>query len=130
MRLIEQIYNKFKAGAIERNIDFTLTIEQLIGLLYGQNFKCRYTKTPFIVVEEKKKIVINTYNLIDCLDLEVARYTTKFKYNCSIDRINNKKPYTIDNVFFCTKEANMKKKDYDLKEFVEFCKLVANNYEE
>jgi hypothetical protein len=127
MKLIEQIYNKFKASAIERNIDFELTIEQLVGLLYGQSFRCYLTNELFIVEEQQKKVTINTYNLVDCLNTEVARHTVKFKYNCSIDRIDSSKGYTINNVKFCTKRINMFKKDYNLNEFLEMCKKVSQN---
>lgn len=125
MKLIEQIYNKFKASAIERNIGFDLTIEQLIGLLYGQDFKCYLTKDLFVVEERKNKVVINTYKLVDSLNLEVTQHTTKFKYNCSIDRVDNNKGYTIGNVKFCTKQMNMFKKDYNLEEFLTMCKQVT-----
>ncbi len=126
MKLIEQIYNKFKAGAVERNLQFDLTIEQLVGLLYGQDFKCYLTKELFIVNEIEKKQVINIYCLKDVLEVECTRHTTKFRYNCSIDRVDNSKGYTIDNVKFCTKRINMFKKDYNLKEFLEMCKTVSN----
>lgn len=128
MRLIEQIHNKFKSGALERNIPFELSVEQLIGLLYGQSFKCYLTGELFVVEEKQKKVTINTYDLSRCLDLEVAQHTTKFKYNCSIDRIDSSKGYLIDNVKFCTKKINMFKKDYNLNEFLTMCKQI-NEYD-
>ena len=126
MRLIEQIHKKFEEGSVIREIDFNLKTEELVGLLYGQDFKCYLTGEDFIVTGKDE----NVYPLKDKLDLEVARNTTLFSYNCSIDRIDNSLSYTISNTKFCTKIANMIKKDFDFKNLLIFCfKVVVHNKE-
>ena len=51
-----------------------------------------------------------------------------FATTASLDRIDSKKGYTIDNVQWVYKKINMMKQNYDQKEFVNLCCLIAENY--
>lgn len=44
----------------------------------------------------------------------------------SLDRIDSKKDYTIDNVQWVHKDLNYMKQDFTEEEFINYCKLVVN----
>lgn len=50
-------------------------------------------------------------------------------WTCSLDRIDSKKEYTIDNVQLVHKDVNVMKHHYDESYFIEMCKLITNHNE-
>lgn len=49
--------------------------------------------------------------------------------NCaSIDRIDNEKGYTLDNIQWVHKHVNFMKRTYTQEYFIEMCKLIAQNF--
>jgi len=45
----------------------------------------------------------------------------------SLDRINSNKGYSKDNIQFVTKIVNVMKSNFELKEFLDTCKLISEN---
>ena len=88
--------------------EFTITIEEVYNLWIKQNKKCALSGLDI----NFKNLNQNTYDLI-C--------------TASLDRINSKKGYTLDNVQLVHKDINMMKKEYNQEYFIEMCKLVTDH---
>ena len=100
----QSVFNKIRQKAIDRNLEFILTIEDL------------YNK----FLEQKKICAISGISI-------------KFKVNhkdeqtASLDRIDSGKPYTIDNIQWVHKKVNTMKWNIPQDEFIEWCKIITNN---
>lgn len=100
----QSVFNKIRQKAIDRNIDFNITIQQLYDTFISQDKLCAISKVPI-----------------------------KFKTNhkdeqtASLDRIDSKKSYTIDNIQWVHKIINQMKWTLTPNEFIEWCKIVTNH---
>jgi hypothetical protein len=97
-------FKHIKWSAEKRNLEFKLTIEYLWELFLKQNKKCVLTG----------------------LDLTFPKYALDTSYNISLDRIDSSKGYIKGNVQWVDKRINFMKTTLDNQEFIELCKLVAN----
>jgi hypothetical protein len=88
--------------------EFTITIEQIYEMWIKQDKKCALSGLD-ISFENSNQ---NTHDLI-C--------------TASLDRIDSKKDYTLDNIQLVHKDINMIKKEYNQDYFINLCKLVAKN---
>lgn len=93
-----KVLSKLKNGAIKRNIDFDLTIEEISDQYESQNKLCAFTGIPL-----------------------------KFGVDASVDRIDSEHGYDINNIQIVHKDLNMMKKDMPNEVFIAWCKLVANH---
>lgn len=98
-----------KRKALERGIGFHLTSEQLWELYNQQKGLCALSGVP-IILETK----INSQNNID-----------RTNHTASLDRIDNSKPYTLDNVQWIHKVLNHMRRQYSVEEYVDWCEKVA-----
>lgn len=102
-------YGQAKRNAKSRGREFNLTHKFLNELLEKQNHKCA----------------------ISGLDIKISkRRSGKLYYQettASLDRIDNEKGYTEDNVQFVHKHINYMKSTHDLSYFITICRMVANN---
>ena len=89
--------------------DPQVTASYLAGLYDGQNGRCALTGVPM------------------SLERGGDWYGGKNPFVCSMDRIDNALGYTVGNIHLATARSNNLRGDTPLKEFVKFCKLVANN---
>mgnify|MGYP000947893575 CR=1 FL=1 len=88
-------FRKLKSGAKKRNIQFDITVKDIINLIELQNFKCKLTG-----------VTIN--------------YSTG-----SIDRIDNKLGYTINNIHWTHRVINYMKNTLSQEEFISWCYKVC-----
>lgn len=95
-------WNKYQLGAAYRNINWNLNIEDAAMVLNKQEWKCAFSG----------------------LDLVCSGNTSQI--TASLDRIDNSKGYTIDNVQFVHKDINMMRGSLDVQKFIYFCSLVSN----
>ena len=102
-------FNRLKQGAKVRNIPFQITIEDAWNKFTQQNGKCALTDLPLLLSHNTTK---NT-----------PTYT---EHTASLDRIDNTKGYTLDNIQWVHKQINEMKMDQSQIEFIRFCKLVAD----
>lgn len=102
------IWSKMKRDAKSRDIQFDLNIEDLWELLESQNRKCKLSGISI------------GFGLEDGVN-------SKKNTTASLDRIDSKKGYTIDNVQWVHKRINMMKQSLSDDDFIFFCKAVANN---
>ena len=96
--LTQTKYSKIQRATKARDINFNVSKEELWNKFVAQNRKCALTGD-------------------DILDINKA----------SLDRIDSNGEYTIDNVQWVTKQANLSKHTMTTSELIEFCKKVMNH---
>lgn len=92
---LNALYNDYRSGAKRRGLEFSLTKEQLFTLVTGN---CFYDNEPPSKIKR---------TLVDSI-----------MYN-GIDRVDNSKGYTIDNVVTCCWECNRIKLDMSKDTFLD-----------
>jgi hypothetical protein len=104
-------YNSLKRNAAARDKEFNVSIEFLDKLLVKQEFKCALSDMP----------------------LYVSKLRTGKEYyienSASLDRIDNNKSYTEDNVQFVHKHINYMKWTHNQDYFISLCKEVVKHHE-
>lgn len=113
-------FNRMKQNSIKRNLDFSISIEFMQELLEKQNFKCALTGVP-IEME-----LVNPSTLYYFNRRKNKKLQKDVKLNtASLDRIDSKKGYTIDNVQWVHKDINFLKMNFPEIEFFDWCKKVV-----
>jgi len=92
------LYSVYKNRAVQRNYDFTLTLEEFSNITSSNCVYCN--KSPSMKIKSKGRLDYYFYN--------------------GVDRTNNFKGYTIDNVKPCCKTCNYAKKDLTEESFKEW----------
>lgn len=106
---ISSIYfNRIKERAIQRNIEFNITSDDILTKFQEQNGKCALTGLNIIIERNYKKYKSMT---------------------ASLDRIDSKKAYTIDNIQWIHKDVNRMKNAFSEEYFINMCKLIIENNE-
>ena len=95
-------FRSLRNGAESRNIEFTITIEEIWNQFIKQNKTCAYTQLPIHFRTGRKN-----------------RSQT-----ASLDRINSMKGYIIGNIQWVHKDINRMKQNFTEKRFLELCCLV------
>jgi hypothetical protein len=98
------VYIRLKKGAEYRKIDFEITKDDIWGLFIKQNRKCALTGCDIIFSKIKGE-------------------TT-----ASVDRIDSKKIYTLDNIQIVHKDINRLKMAFPVDVFISMCKKVSDNF--
>jgi hypothetical protein len=93
-------YTTLKNSASLRLLDFNISIEYITFLLQKQNFKCA----------------------LSGLEIECGY---KNSHSASLDRIDNTKGYTEDNVQWLHKDVNFLKNRMKQEKFIFYCKEIA-----
>lgn len=96
---------EYKRNAKRRNLQFSVTPQELWEQFLKQNRKCSLT------------------GLLLTFPQTVGDRTA----TASLDRIDNNKGYTKDNIQWLHKEINYMKSDLATEKFIEFCKMVVQN---
>ena len=79
-------------------------------------------------VKQDKKCKLSGLD-INFKNINTKKTRHRFDLVCtaSLDRIDSKKGYTLDNIQLVHKDINMMKKEYNQKYFIEMCKLVTDH---
>lgn len=93
---------KVKSHSKKRNIEFRLTINDMIDQWETQRGLCAYTKLP--------------------MNIEIGA-----ENGVSIDRIDSDKDYSKDNIVLCIDDINKMKRDIQLNKFYYYCQLILKN---
>jgi hypothetical protein len=101
-------FGSIKKNAKARNLDFLVTQEYLNSLLIKQNHKCAISGLP--------------------IEIKIGR--ANLETTASLDRIDNTKPYTEDNVQFLHKHVNYMKWTHSQDYFLDICRIIIKNQEE
>lgn len=96
-------WRKIKVGAERRGHEWNLSMKDAWELFEKQNRKCILTGIP----------------------IYFGRSGKNKEQTASIDRINNCKGYSIDNIQWVHKNINLMRNKLSIEEFQEMCKLVA-----
>jgi hypothetical protein len=101
------LLRRYKGGAKDRSIKWTLTDEEFLGLTSSP---CFYTgRLPSSESRsEKSNLGLYLYN--------------------GIDRLDSSKGYTKDNCVPCCKQANFAKHTQSFDEFIEMCNMVSDRF--
>jgi hypothetical protein len=104
---------------INKGINYcNITYESLYNLMEAQNWKCAETNIPFLILERKLKVDETNELGLNRLNLP------------SVDRIDNNKGYTMDNIQIVTNGYNNLKNRYDevyVKEWINLIKSDNSN---
>ena len=93
------------AQAKRRGIPITITAEEAYNQFVKQDRKCALSQTPITLVK----------NLRD----------EREKQTASLDRIENAKGYTIDNIQWVHKKVNIMRNTMSIPEFKEWCRKIS-----
>ena len=97
----------YKKIAKKRNIEFSLTIEDLWDTYIVQNKRCPYTNQILTLSPKNKK--------------------TRTPSNASLDRIDSDLGYIIGNIQWVLKEINIMKNTMSHDNLIRTCILISNN---
>lgn len=92
-------------SAIKRDIDYDITIDELLRIWELQNGKCALTG----------------------IELSFPKHSKDYSNTASLDRIDSNKGYVVGNVQWVHKIINIMKMDLDQSDFINWCKAVANH---
>lgn len=98
-------WRHIKDSAIDRKIQFEITIEQAWDLFLKQDRKCKLTG----------------------LEIDLRKTARDYKATASLDRIDSTKGYTLDNIQWIHKKINVMKMDLDEDTFFMYCRLVTEH---
>lgn len=99
-------WRRAEKGALSRNLSFNITKELVWETYEKQNKKCALTGIDISFYHHKKKRIYAT---------------------ASIDRINSKIGYEIDNIWILHKDVNIMKWDFDVNYFIDICRQISTN---
>lgn len=99
------LYKVYKSGAKTRNLSWEITFEQFIDTCVKN---CRYCGI----------VPSNYYSAPGCYG--------GFNYN-GLDRVDNTKGYTIENIVPCCRYCNYAKRDMTAEEFISWVSRVSRN---
>ena len=100
-------YVKRNSKTRSRNIDFNITIQDAWGLFLKQNRRCALTGVKINFIRQ------------------YAHKKNGEEQTASLDRINNFKGYTMDNIQWVHKIVNKMKMNLDEKDFLMWCNLIC-----
>lgn len=106
-RIHSTYWKTIARNAIRRGLDFDITREEAWVLVEKQNNKCALSGVEFIWPQSS-------------YEFDHERVMT-----ASIDRIDPKKSYTIDNVQWVHKDVNWMKQDLTEEKFIDYCIKIA-----
>lgn len=94
-----------KSHAKQRNIEFEVTIKDMWDVFIKQGKKCALTGIP----------------------ISFQSLSRKRDGTASLDRIDNTKGYTKDNIQWLHKDINIMKMDLTMDELLNYCQLIIKN---
>lgn len=101
----KRAWSQILRHAKSRNIEVTVTIEDIWNLFLKQDRKCKLTGVK----------------------LHFPKSEGFINVTASLDRIDSSKGYHIDNIQWVHREINRMKWDLPQEDFLKYCKLVSDN---
>lgn len=98
--------------------EFNIELKDIYDLWIKQNKKCALTGL---------EIDFNNYNFKTISKRKGKNFNYDLKCTASLDRIDSKKGYILNNIQLVHKDINMMKKEYNQEYFINMCYLVINN---
>jgi hypothetical protein len=101
-------FGRIRKNATKRGLEFNIAIQDIEAQIEKQNFKCAITNRPL------------TFNS--------RKIQGKTIYgNCSVDRKDSNKGYTVENIQIVDKQVNIAKHSLTQEEFIQLCKEVVEH---
>lgn len=94
-----------RGQAKNRKLEFNVTVKELWDLFEKQNKKCNLTGISISLFIDRNG-----------------------KRTASLDRIDNNKGYTIDNIQWIHKDVNYMKRTLSQEQLIKYCNLIADKY--
>jgi hypothetical protein len=114
-------YQKYKDAAIDRNLDFNLTLEEFKSII-SEN--CYWDGTvPDNIISSYLRKDGKVKNK-DLKDPDIKYYNSITIIVNGIDRKDNSRGYSIENCVACCKQCNMMKMDYTETQFLNKIKQI------
>ncbi|WP_428516348.1 hypothetical protein [Roseovarius sp.] len=107
-RLIRLGVTKAKQRSVDRGMDFDLTTDEVLNLYHRQGGRCAVSGIKF--------------------SAEPAKNGRTNPFRPSLDRIDNNRGYTLDNVRIVLWGVNLARADFRDSEYVRICRGVAQNF--
>lgn len=105
--IINDLWKSFTKRASERGLKVYVTPQDLETIFNNQNGKCAFTGVDITLPKDSLE-------------------RRKCKHTASLDRIDNSKPYTKDNIQWVHKVINIMRRSLTVDEFKSWCKKVAD----
>ena len=110
--LSSTFFSRILEGARVRNIEVSITMEDVLDLLEKQDYKCALSGIPLIMSKTFSK----------------DRTKQVSSTTASLDRIDSSKGYVLENVQWVHKDINNIKQDYTVEELIQYCKLIYEKH--
>ena len=104
-RSLKYHWQQARKGAVNRNIEFTITVEDILELWETQRGLCKLSKIPMTITH--------------------GTNTSQNPTKVSIDRIDSSIGYHIHNIQLITWQLNCGKSVWSNKQLIDLCKTVA-----
>ena len=108
-------FNSIKSLASQRNIEFSLSLNDLQDLWLKQDKKCALTGVNISFGLEYETLKNNYQRLTNSHKLTTA----------SLDRVDSTKGYTLDNIQWVEKNINIFKNALNNDDFIGLCRIVT-----
>jgi hypothetical protein len=105
------LYNEMRSNHKERNLELSITREDILKLYEKQDGKCAMTGIQMTHV----------------CRMETQIREGRYFYNVSVDRIDSKRGYILDNIQLVCSIINVMKWEHDNDEFIAICEEIAEN---
>lgn len=102
-----------RSKASIRKLDFKVTKEDLWDLFLKQEKKCAISGVPLVISTTLKK------------SSKTGKSLDRTNHTASLDRIDNSKGYTVDNVQWVHKQVNLMRRQFELDNYINWCKTIA-----
>lgn len=116
MAAAKNVFNRYKANAKKRSLDFTINFEQFIDEVIKPCIYCGREKTS----QQGEYFVKG-------VRAGAKKVNGTFKYT-GLDRVDNKQGYTLKNIAPCCGQCNIAKSTYDQDQFKAWIELVYKNF--
>lgn len=97
-------WNNFKRSCLKRGYQFNITMQQVWNMYEKQNKQCKLSGVTIQFCRSFRK--------------------NQKHHSVSIDRIDNNKGYTIDNIQLIHKKINIMRHVMSISEFIKWCELI------
>lgn len=108
--LSSSFFSRVLEGAKKRNIEVSVTKEEILELLEKQNYKCALSGLSLIMSKSFSK----------------DRTNQTSSTTASLDRIDSSKGYVKENIQWVHKHVNKMKNNFDQDYFIKMCKLIGS----
>lgn len=102
-----------RSKATQRGLEFKVSKEDLWELFQKQKGLCALSGVPLVISTKLRKTS------------KTGKSVDRKGHTASLDRIDNSKGYTINNVQWVHKQVNLMRRQYEVNDFLNWCKIIT-----